>query len=472
MTVGVCFSLALSQGVKKTVTGKVVDQGSQQGLEGVLIVLSTGVQDPVTGKITIPVSIDSAYTDVNGVFTKDITVDQNAYGITYKITRYGYQAKNGYSLFTTATTLDLGTISLTPWQIRKITVTGTVLDTSTGNPVPQALVTLKTSNIGIGKKDTVYADDKGNFKIEIDVTGNQITPILYYSVEKKGYLTKTGQAPILGLIVDLGKIFLTPGLNKTVVVSGTVLDTATGKPVSQALVTLKTSNMSVDPPDTVYTDNDGYFKKEVVIRISVITPTLYYSVEKKTYQTKTGQAPITGQTLDLGKIFLKPGTNKIVTVVGKVINADNQEPIKDAMVLLTTLAISLKPDTAYTDEKGNFKALVEVSVISPIEPMLYYAVSKTGFRPVTGQKQIAGDPVDLGTIQLSPLSVAVWFGKTAFSSTIQPTGLVVYSPNGRTIYSGAIKNLNRIANQSSKSAIVCYTANGKTIYRTKVTLGK
>jgi hypothetical protein len=205
-----CVTVSFSYSVKKTITGKVVDQ-DQSPVENALIILSASLQNTNSPPVSpLPLSTDSTYTDAKGMFTKELTVDLNAYGITYHILKDGWQEKSGYSLLTLLPSLDLGTLTLSQGTSKKITVSGTILDTATNQPIYNALVLLRTS-LWVKKPDSAYTDTNGNFIKQLAQTWidtSIFTLVLYYSVEKRGYIPKNGQLPIPSPTINLGKIFL------------------------------------------------------------------------------------------------------------------------------------------------------------------------------------------------------------------------------------------------------------------------
>lgn len=205
-----------------------------------------------------------------------------------------------------------------------ITVSGTVKDSATGQPIAQATILLTATDVTTLmlsqgsltnlKFDTVYTGADGSFSRAIHATATQ--NILGWMVTKTGYQMKYSIYPFTATTttISLGTILLA-GVNNsvkdTVTVSGTVVDSITGSPVANALVGM-TGLLSLDTTgNTVFTGANGTFSKKVIINNAATARILIYAVAKNGYTPGGGQAAITSKTINLGTIRLKP----IVTVV-------------------------------------------------------------------------------------------------------------------------------------------------------------
>jgi hypothetical protein len=124
-----------------------------------------------------------------------------------------------------------GLICMSAAQTKSITVTGTVVDSTTGAPVPQAMILLfdtstiniDPSNLGALKLDTVFSGTDG--KIQYQMTVSTKSYILGYGVLKQGYHIKYSAAGFLFSTVDLGTIQISKidtSVKDTLMVSGTV----------------------------------------------------------------------------------------------------------------------------------------------------------------------------------------------------------------------------------------------------------
>lgn len=190
---------AFGQDKEITVSGKVTDSAGT-AIPEAMVVMGTGLTNYA----------DTAYTANDGNFTKKIMVNQNAYGIMYQISKTGFSSKTGYGIIDSTNTVDIGTVVLSSGISQKITVTGRVIDSTTGDPIEEALVRLSTTLwITDTLYDSVYTDKEGKFSHQMDagnLTGQQ--PRLLYLVTKSGYLQKYGLQLIQGVSIDLGDIKL------------------------------------------------------------------------------------------------------------------------------------------------------------------------------------------------------------------------------------------------------------------------
>ncbi len=190
---------SFAQNKEITVTGKVTDT-SGTAIPEAMVVLGSGLTN---------INTDTVYTGNNGTFNTKVTVNQNAYGIMYRISKSGYNTKSGYGLIDTAgNTVDLGTVVLDHGITQDITVTGRVIDSVTGDPIENALVRLSTSlSIIDTLYDSTYTGSDGKFSHVMN-PDMWIQPRLLYLVTKDGYLPNYGIEKIQGTTVALGDIKL------------------------------------------------------------------------------------------------------------------------------------------------------------------------------------------------------------------------------------------------------------------------
>ncbi len=216
-----------------------------------------------------------------------------------------------------------GLICMSAAQTKSITVTGTVVDSTTGSPVPQAMILLyatstlniDTSNLGALKLDTVFSGTDGKFQLQM-TTGMQ-SIILFYGVLKEGYQIKYNLAGILTSTVNLGTIKISEmdmSVKDTLTVSGTVVDSATGLGIGNAYVIMSSGGGFDTIGNTVFTNNDGTFSKQIVISELNGASIVSYIITDPDYQTKLGQNTATGKQLDLGRILMKRTTAAIKPV--------------------------------------------------------------------------------------------------------------------------------------------------------------
>jgi hypothetical protein len=212
----------------------------------------------------------------------------------------------------------LFSISSAAPQAAAVIVTGIVKDSATAQPIAQAtvllvatdLVTLMTNpNLSNMKFDTVYTSADGSFSHSIQVSATQ--NIIGWMVTKTGYQMKYSLYPVTSTTttIDLSTIKLaaiSQTVNDTVTVSGTVVDSVTGLPLQNAFIVM-TGLASLDTAgNTVFTAANGTFSKKVTISNAANLRALIYVVTKTGYNPGGGQTLITGKTLNVGTIRLKP----------------------------------------------------------------------------------------------------------------------------------------------------------------------
>jgi hypothetical protein len=207
-----------------------------------------------------------------------------------------------------------GLISLSAAATTLITVTGTVVDSATGAPVPQAMILLfdtstiniDPSNLGALKLDTVFSGTDGKFQYQMTINAQSF--ILGYGVLKQGYQIKYSAAGILFTTVNLGTLKISKmdtSVKDTLMVSGTVVDSVSGIGVNGALVIMSTGGGFDTIGNTILTSADGTFSKQVIVNKLNGASIVSYIITDRNYQTKLGQNTATGKQLDLGTIFLK-----------------------------------------------------------------------------------------------------------------------------------------------------------------------
>lgn len=197
---------ANAQDKKVTVLGTVADTAGNP-IDSAIVLITKD-------SISVNPEFDTAYTGSDGNFSKEITVNDNAIGIRYAVSKKGYQTKWGYGQIT-GNTCNLGTIVLykSGSGTRTIHVFGSVYDQKTDLPVNEALVMLSTSGNIVDPPESTYTGTDGTFykAMEIDSSGvGQVAPLLVYRVEKDGYNPANGSERIQKDTVDLGKITIMP----------------------------------------------------------------------------------------------------------------------------------------------------------------------------------------------------------------------------------------------------------------------
>ena len=213
-------------------------------------------------------------------------------------------------------------------QTKSITATGTIVDSTTGLPVPQAMVLLyassslsiDTNNLGALKLDTVFSGADGKFQHQMTVSTQAI--ILVYGVLKTGYQIKYNFSLIFLSTVTLGTIKISKmdtSMKDTIMVNGTVVDSSTTMGIGGALVIMTSGGGFDTTGNTVFTNANGTFSKQVIISKVNGASIVSFIITRQSYQTKLGKNTATGKQLDLGTILLKRivdaiGTNAVVSM--------------------------------------------------------------------------------------------------------------------------------------------------------------
>jgi len=209
-----------------------------------------------------------------------------------------------------------GMFFLSAAQTKSITVTGTIVDSATGSPVSGAMVLLYATsdtsidinNLGSLKLDTVFSGANGKFQHQMTISSQAY--FLVYGVLKDGYFIKYPSYPslILFTTVTLSTIEISKidtSVKDTLQVTGTVVDSVTGVGIEGAFVIMSTGGGFDTTGNTVLTNSDGTFSKQVIISKVNGVSTVSYIVTDKHYVTALGQNQANGKQLNLGTITLK-----------------------------------------------------------------------------------------------------------------------------------------------------------------------
>jgi hypothetical protein len=128
-----------------------------------------------------------------------------------------------------------------------------------------------------------------------------------------------------------------------------------------------------------------------------------------------------------------------------VLNARNQNPIENALVELSFMSMWITPpESTYTDREGNFEQEMEIdsSGIGTIPRRITYRVSKDGFAPENGTENVQRDTVDLGKIELQPMSVPVTNTVNTSLNFNSANRVLVYSLKGQLLYTRKPQSIN------------------------------
>jgi hypothetical protein len=303
---GICFTV-YGQDKEVVVSGTVTDEAGNP-ISGVCVGFSGSCQMN-TFYDTLWSLVDTVFTDSAGKFSKQILVNEYALGVRYIASKKGYGSQSGYGKIE-GDRVDLGTVRLKSIGLKKVTVTGAVIDKA-GNHVSQAMVLLSggviidTVNLVNGPFDTAYTSNGGKFSKVIEVN-NDVSRIVYV-VGKKGFRTVRGFGDIVSIDnrVNIGTVTLFNAVNKQVTILGSVADSKTGSPVKDALVVVSSSSIVVIDVDSAHTNREGSFSITIdVENTSVIQPMVSYRVSKKGYFPFEGRTGVIKDTVSVGTIKL------------------------------------------------------------------------------------------------------------------------------------------------------------------------
>jgi hypothetical protein len=266
------------------------------------------------------------------------------------------------------------------------------------------------------------------------------------------------------------------GLQRSITVSGVVVDSVTGQPVQNAIVLLydaqtlniDTSDLSTLDLDTAFTASNGSFSKTITAPSTNLI--LIYAVVMEGYSLYYSGTALLTTTISLPTIKLVPtdlAAKDTITVSGKVVDSATGIGIPDAIVGLSGGDLDTVGKTAITDANGNFSRQVIINKVGALT-IVGYVAYKDGYNPAIGQKTATGKTVDLGNIILSRNTPVLWKAQQRVRLRNIATSMTIYSMNGRKLYTGRVAPLNRVIEHSTSAVLVEFRHNGSIIDRKKV----
>lgn len=301
-----------------TLTGRVFDQRTGNGIQGALVRVFN--QDGIF--------ITSTLTDASGMYELP-GIEAGLYSIIYSADGYGAESRSVTLPAGATVTVDVGLIA------ESATIRGTVRDAATGLPIPAALVQVFTIGTTIPIA-SVQTDQQGRYII------SGLLPEEYRVV----YSAPTYQS-------ETFIFFLNPGETKTVDaelaklpsrINGVVTDIVTGLPIQNATVTLFLEGTEIIVASTT-TDQDGNYL------LGGLSPGNYnLRFEATGYLTECFSIQLgIAETLTVNAALrLLFGT-----VIGTVREALTGEPIRNALVLAFSVN-GLPLGAAIADINGNY----------------------------------------------------------------------------------------------------------------------
>ncbi len=175
-----------------------------------------------------------------------------------------------------------------------IFISGQVISTQTGNPVPNQSFDLFTSVNGTYFNDTIVSNSTGYYKVNLLFTGDyhlNVTSAQFYDTWlNESLVSSQGNVPI----------YVTTSPNKVYHLSGGVINGVTGKPLSNA--TIKIYSSSGGYLTSVQTNATGYFNT------SLLGGSYKISVSSPGYSTTNQTLTISGNTT-LPTVNITPTTS-------------------------------------------------------------------------------------------------------------------------------------------------------------------
>jgi hypothetical protein len=330
------FSSAATKAIH--VTGVVRNALTQNSIPEAAVLVA-GI-DPLTFNPSNLSSLkyDTLTAFIDGSFDYDMTVDANATILAYGFQKPGFIMTYGFTTIT-GNYIDLGVILLQPASsvvTDNITISGTVVDSATGQPVAGAVV----SAVGLGKLDTTgnstVTGADGKFSKLVSLKNQSTQKVMLWAVTKTGYKASGGQVALgAGTTIDLGTIKIASNsiiittTTDTLTVSGTVVDANTSAAIAGATVVLTGLGPDNAAANTTTTDADGKFSKQVIITNLSAFPAVVYTVSKTGYSKLIGQSviPVPNPTkaVDVGTIQMVPGTAIKNAIATSTTSANNMK---------------------------------------------------------------------------------------------------------------------------------------------------
>lgn len=239
---------------------------------------------------------------------------------------------------------------------------------------------------------------------------------------------------------------------KTVTVSGKVVDSLTGAAIPGAAIILSaiTGTLTTNPDslgnlkyDTVYSNATGNFSQ--ALTVSQSANILVYGVLKQDYQIKYSYTFMLLNTVSLGNIKLSKAGDLIkdtITVTGIVVDSATGAGIVGAQLIMSGLgSFDTSGNTALTGSGGSFSKQV-IAGNSAAGRELVYMASMDGYQPMVGQQQISGKTLDLGTIRLKQNGQGVIYPIGIVRQPLRANSVSFYSLQGKLLYTGAVGALD------------------------------
>lgn len=253
-----------------------------------------------------PDEYPKAQSDTMGFFRKEVSVEYG-YPLLIWIEKNGYNSK-GINFTVVSDSIDLGTILIKKHFETAIIISGTVIDSMTQKAFSGVTINLKKNIEDVIPYMSFTTDQSGFYNQTLTLSND--TP-LFLIISSTGYYQYV--SVITEPINSVNQtIHLQPEGSLRIKVSGQVVDSTNGLPVSNAKLlffTTYNTSLSADKQDIAYTDNDGRFTGSVTAGVtSAAMPALYVSIISDGYIQKNTSKILSisdpYEDLDLGAISI------------------------------------------------------------------------------------------------------------------------------------------------------------------------
>jgi 5-hydroxyisourate hydrolase-like protein (transthyretin family) len=332
-----------------------------------------------------------------------------------------------------------------------LTVSGTVTDDGTGNPIGGAAVSV---SIGMGMDVQIVYDTTGaDGTYEINTTaggGGAGGARAIVAVSADGYLSQTSDPHMFNpndgrpdaIVQDFALVAGEDPVGDSLYVSGTVTASASGDPIPGATVTVRlVAGLGDEQTATATTDDDGNYAIAMVNENSAIFGGVAVSADG--YATAERQLnihnPDDGNADRYTRDFaLDVASYDSLVVIGRVLDSATSEPLQNAWAVVSYrmggIAGETVTDSVQTGSDGRFSLLMEVQTM----PMgVQWTIRLAGYTEQSGNQTVANnDTADIGTVDLAETPTS---GHDFISQARLPVtrlgGVAVYSLDGRLLFS-------------------------------------
>lgn len=312
-----------------------------------------------------------------------------------------------------------------------------------------------------------------------------------YTLVKREDRMKTIRIVMTGLFIAALAGFAGAQTRNTIV-TGTVVDSATGLPVPGALVLFYDSDsIPADIPafmnnfishpenfqfDTTITGADGRFSD--TIAISTKTVVLVCGVIKPGYMLKYDfrlmLLPVAAVNFGTLRISKPAAADKdTIMVTGKVVDSLTGAPLANTLVVMSGLGgLDTAGNLVLTGADGTFSKQVIIARFNNMS-VVGYVANRTGYVPKVGSSTATSKQLDLGTIALVPSNHVIFYSAGGSFAGNRPDAMTVYSLSGKLLYNGPSSvSIEKAAGTSTGTMLVVFKRNNKIVNCRQVVLAR